>query len=115
YATHMFKNGYDISELNLGNIDINMCLEEFEKNPICKGIQEYRSGNTFIFKDVPINELRSKIFIEAETTALNNLDANIYFLKSSTGSGKSISAVNLGLKFTKECNLRKMFYIAPFN
>lgn len=115
YATHMFKNGYDISELNLGNIDINMCLEEFKKNPIYKGIQKYRSGNIFIFKDVPINELRSKIFIEAETTALNNLDANIYFLESSTGSGKSISAVNLGLNFIKECNLRKMFYIAPFN
>ena len=84
----MFKNGYDISELNLGNIDINMCLEEFKKILYIRGYRNIVQGTLLYLKMYRINELRSKIFIEAETTALNNLDANIYFLESSTGSGK---------------------------
>ncbi|MGI6723141.1 MAG: CRISPR-associated helicase Cas3' [Arcobacteraceae bacterium] len=63
-----------------------------------------------------INRLRNEIFKEAESTLLQNLDKNIFYLEAPTGSGKTISSINLSLKLlSSNENLNKLFYIFPFN
>lgn len=66
--------------------------------------------------DSGINRLRSEMFKEAEKNLLSNLDKNIFYLEAPTGSGKTISSVNLGLKLlSSDEKLDKLFYIFPFN
>lgn len=63
-----------------------------------------------------INRLRNEIFKEVESTLLQNLDKNIFYLEAPTGSGKTISSINLSLKLlSSNENLNKLFYIFPFN
>ncbi|MCD6433185.1 MAG: CRISPR-associated helicase Cas3' [Sulfurimonas sp.] len=63
-----------------------------------------------------INKLRNKIFKEAEYNLLQNLDKHIYYLEAPTGSGKTITSINLALKLLEsDTRLNKLFYIFPFN
>jgi len=63
-----------------------------------------------------INKLRNEIFKEAENNLLKNLDKNIYYLEAPTGSGKTITSINLALKLLEnDVELNKLFYIFPFN
>jgi len=63
-----------------------------------------------------INKLRSEIFQEAESNLLQNLDKHIYYLEAPTGSGKTITSINLALQLLNhEDRLNKLFYIFPFN
>ena len=66
--------------------------------------------------DKGINKLRSEIFQEAEKNLLKNLDKNIFYLEAPTGSGKTITSINLALQLLeKKDELNKLFYIFPFN
>jgi CRISPR-associated endonuclease/helicase Cas3 len=61
-----------------------------------------------------INKLRNEIYKEAE----NNLDPqkHIFYLEAPTGSGKTITSINLALKLLQsDKSLNKLFYIFPFN
>ena len=61
-----------------------------------------------------INILRDEIFKEAES----NLDPqkHIFYLEAPTGSGKTITSINLALKLLQSDNrINKLFYIFPFN
>jgi len=75
--------------------------------------------NTFIakFKNPKgINKLRNDIFKEAEQNLLQNLDRYIFYLEAPTGSGKTITSINLALKLLKEKDeINKLFYVFPFN
>jgi CRISPR-associated endonuclease/helicase Cas3 len=63
-----------------------------------------------------INKLRNEIFKEAEFNLLQNLDKHIYYLEAPTGSGKTITSINLALKLlNSDKRLNKLFYIFPFN
>jgi CRISPR-associated endonuclease/helicase Cas3 len=63
-----------------------------------------------------INKLRNEIFKEAEFNLLQNLDKHIYYLEAPTGSGKTITSINLALQLlNNDKRLNKLFYIFPFN
>jgi CRISPR-associated endonuclease/helicase Cas3 len=63
-----------------------------------------------------INLLRNKMFREAEQNLLQNLDKNIFYLEAPTGSGKTITSINLALKLLEEKKeINKLFYVFPFN
>jgi len=63
-----------------------------------------------------INKLRSEIFEEAEFNLLQNLDKHIFYLEAPTGSGKTITSINLALQLLNhDDRLNKLFYIFPFN
>ena len=63
-----------------------------------------------------INKLRVEIFKEAEDNLLKNFDKNIFYLEAPTGSGKTITSINLALKLlSSNERLNKLFYIFPFN
>lgn len=67
-------------------------------------------------KPAGINKLRNEMFQEAENNLLQNLDKNIFYLEAPTGSGKTITSINLALQLlTKDEKLNKLFYIFPFN
>ncbi len=61
-----------------------------------------------------INRLRNKIFQEAEFNL--NPKKHIFYLEAPTGSGKTITSINLALKLLQsDERLNKLFYIFPFN
>lgn len=63
-----------------------------------------------------INALRDEMFREAECNLLQNLDKNIFYLEAPTGSGKTITSINLALQLLNhDEKLNKLFYIFPFN
>jgi len=63
-----------------------------------------------------INRLRNEIFEEAESNLLDNLNKNIFYLEAPTGSGKTITSINLALQLLNQKEqLNKLFYIFPFN
>jgi CRISPR-associated endonuclease/helicase Cas3 len=63
-----------------------------------------------------INKLRNEMFEEAQINLLQNLDKNIFYLEAPTGSGKTITSINLALQLlTHDEKLNKLFYIFPFN
>jgi len=65
---------------------------------------------------VGINKLRDEMFEEAQINLLKNLDKNIFYLEAPTGSGKTITSINLVLELLKsDENLNKLFYVFPFN
>lgn len=67
-------------------------------------------------KTVPINILRDKIANQAIITLNNNLDKNIFFLESPTGSGKTITSFKIADVILNNNNeINKIFYIFPFN
>lgn len=63
-----------------------------------------------------INKLRNKILQEASENLLKNDDKYIYYLEAPTGSGKTITSINLALQLlNNQKSLNKLFYIFPFN
>jgi len=63
-----------------------------------------------------INRLRNEIYFEAEKNLLDNISKNIFYLEAPTGSGKTITSINLALTLLeKNISLNKIFYIFPFN
>ncbi len=67
-------------------------------------------------KPAGINKLREEMFEETQNNLLKNLDKNIFYLEAPTGSGKTITSINLALGLLQsDKNLNKLFYIFPFN
>jgi len=113
YATYFYMNGNDIEFNYINNID--SIIKEFNTDSKVMGIDEYRKDKT-CFDKAPINSLRSELFIEAEEALLEELDKNIYYLEAPTGSGKTLTSINLALNIIKnKPQHNKLFYIFPFN
>jgi len=83
-------------------------INKFEEYKIVKNI---RSGENI----KGINKLRSKMFLEAEENLLENFDKNIFYLEAPTGSGKTLTSLNLAMKLIKQEDINKIFYVFPFN
>ena len=83
-------------------------IEIFENDKI---IQNIRSNEV-----EGINILRSQMFLEAEKNLMDNLDKHIFYLEAPTGSGKTLTSINLAMNLLKEkSEIDKIFYIFPFN
>ena len=83
-------------------------IELFEKDEI---IQNIRTNSVD-----GINILRSQMFLEAEQNLVDNPTKHIFYLEAPTGSGKTLTSINLALKLLeKEDEINKIFYIFPFN
>lgn len=114
YATNEYSSGKPIDNLNLlTNIDEYRSV--FNSTEIYKGIKLHQETGRYFKKD-NINCYRSEMFIEAEQNLEKNIKENILFLEAPTGSGKTITSINLALKLLeKNRELNKIFYIFPFN
>ncbi len=105
YATTEYMAGYKVEDFGI--------LSDKDKNLLKEKFEAYRKSFS---KPEGINILREEIFNEAELNLLNNLDKHIYYLEAPTGSGKTITSINLALKLLKsDEKLNKLFYIFPFN
>ena len=108
YATSHYMANLSIEDFGIIK-NRQKILEKFEDYEIVKNIRNNVNLND-------INKLRSNIFLEAEENLLKNLNKNIFYLEAPTGSGKTITSINLAMNFIKKDeNLNKIFYIFPFN
>lgn len=123
YATYDFMSGKSIKKSDMGLIgeSIERILNKYHNGAIYKGIQLYKEWSLEKqgenpFKDVPINDLRSQMFLEATNNLINNIEKNIFYLEAPTGSGKTNTSINLALTLIQhDPRLNKVFYIFPFN
>ena len=105
YATTEYMANLKTEDFGLFDKDILLTLRvKFDK---------YISS----FKEAKgINVLRNELFKESETNLLQNLDKHIFYLEAPTGSGKTITSINLALKLLEsDSKLNKLFYVFPFN
>ncbi|MEQ3307599.1 CRISPR-associated helicase Cas3' [Fusobacterium varium] len=114
YATSEYSSGKPIESLNLLT-NIDEYISVFNNTDIYKGIKLHQETGKIFSKD-NINYYRSEMFLEAEQNLGKNIKENILFLEAPTGSGKTITSINLALKLLeKNRELNKIFYIFPFN
>lgn len=67
-------------------------------------------------KELDMNGLRTRIFLEAEKGLRSNRGNNIFYLEAPTGSGKTNTSINLMIKLIEEDKeIKNVFYIFPFN
>jgi CRISPR-associated endonuclease/helicase Cas3 len=123
YATYEYMSDSEIKPQDMGNMNnyIEEISNEYKNTSIYKKIKQYalHKNNKAVenpFIKTPINELRSKMFLEASENIMNNSDKNIFYLEPPTGSGKTNTSINLALNlFKADKKLNKLFYIFPFN
>ncbi len=105
YATNEYMANFPIDDFGL--------FSQEEKENLNKQFFAY----TAKFQNpTGINLLRNEMFEEAQKNLLQNLDKNIFYLEAPTGSGKTITSINLALQLlSHDEKLNKLFYIFPFN
>lgn len=120
YATAEFEQGVEMQQL--GNVEkISGWIDAYESTERIKGIRKYQSEEypktRQDFERVTnMNELRTEMFLDAETELKKHLDEKIFYLEAPTGSGKSNTAINLSFQLMKtDPHLKKLYYIYPFN
>ncbi|WP_432627813.1 CRISPR-associated helicase Cas3' [Brotaphodocola sp.] len=120
YATAEFEQGVEMQQL--GNVEeISGWIDAYESTERIKGIRKYQSEEypktRQDFERVTnMNELRTEMFLDAETELKKHLDEKIFYLEAPTGSGKSNTAINLSFQLMKtDSHLKKLYYIYPFN
>lgn len=105
YATTDYMSGIKIDDFGLFSSSDKQRLSKLFTTFTCK-----------LENPVGINKLRSEMFQESEENLLKNLDKNIFYLEAPTGSGKTITSINLALKLLESNeHINKLFYIFPFN
>ncbi|MED4936334.1 CRISPR-associated helicase Cas3' [Heyndrickxia coagulans] len=116
YATYTYNVGGQKPGFRfLTEHHIKDLRKTYEDTEVLKGIRRFQQDPSS-FDDIPINSLRSQIFLEAETQLLNRLDKNIFYLESPTGSGKTNMSINLALVLLESGqSLNKIIYVFPFN
>lgn len=114
-ATYEYMQGSEPVIETFEEADIARFVSNYEENPIVANIRAYQEDPTLSFAD-PINKLRSDMFLMAEETLVANPDKGMYYLEAPTGSGKTMTSINLALTLLKnDRSLNKMQYIFPFN
>lgn len=113
-TTQFFNNSYN------EKIDLNLIrnIEEirnaYQQSPIAKSINAYKKDKASVHLE-EINKLRSDMSIEAEINLLKSLNSNVYLLEMPTGSGKTITSINLATTLIEKNKLDKFVYVFPFN
>lgn len=107
YATTHYMTDLPTKEFGVIK-DKQRVINKFEEYKIVKNIRQNQNL-------VGINILRSKMFLEAQKNLLENLNKNIFYLEAPTGSGKTLTSINLAMKLLEQENINKIFYIFPFN
>ncbi|WP_416176380.1 CRISPR-associated helicase Cas3' [Clostridium sp.] len=117
YATSQFMNGEKVD--NMGIIDKDLkerFSRDMEEYSILKNIREYEKNQIIDENYTNINQLRSEITLESEKNYLKNKDKHIYYLEAPTGSGKTITSINLAKHIlNSDEKINKLFYVFPFN
>lgn len=107
YATNEYMASLPISNFGL--------FSDNDKIKLKEKFDEYLSYPKFQ-NPQGINKLRNEMYEEAQKNLVQNLDKNIFYLEAPTGSGKTITSINLALQLlTKNNEINKLFYIFPFN
>lgn len=118
YSLLVFCDYYATSEF-YGDNRNNVMLREANFSEIIKLYNDSELVTKIRKNDIgieKINGLRTEIFLEAERNLLENLDKNILYIESPTGSGKSNTALNLSLRLIEnDDSLNKIVYVYPFN
>ncbi|MDR1150796.1 MAG: CRISPR-associated helicase Cas3' [Clostridiales bacterium] len=105
YATTAYKCNITFNDFGLLNAKTKAVLRE--KFDIYKNNMECTDG---------INEIRNAIYAEAQNSLISNIDKNVFYLEAPTGSGKTITSINLALNILEnKTEINKVFYIFPFN
>lgn len=119
YATSEYQNKTVIDDF--GTIkDVGKYYDVYKSSKIYEGVEQHKrylnGAGECKFKENDINRLRTEMNIESEENLVREASKNIYYLEAPTGSGKTITSINLALK-SLEINksLNKIFYIFPFN
>jgi len=109
YATTEYMADLETKNFGLiGQAKKQKLIELFEADDIIQNIRANRVEE--------INILRSQMFLEAEQNLKANLDKHIFYLEAPTGSGKTLTSINLAMNLLNEKEeLNKVFYIFPFN
>jgi len=109
YATTEYMT--KISTTNFG------VISEDKKQKLIDTFENYNIIKAIRANDVDgINVLRSQMFLEAEQNLIKHLDKYVFYLEAPTGSGKTLTSINLVMTFLKKDNqVNKIFYIFPFN
>lgn len=110
YATTDYMNGY---KTKLPKIDQNDLIKIYNNSKLVKSIRKSKKSKSYEKKE-NINDLRTKIFLNAEKNLEEERDKNIFFLEAPTGSGKSNTAMNLSFKLLND-QINKIIYAYPFN
>lgn len=110
YATTDYMNGY---KTKLPKIDQNDLIKIYNNSKLIKSIRKSEKDKSYEKKE-NINDLRTKIFLNAEKNLEEEKDKNIFFLEAPTGSGKSNTAMNLSYKLLND-QINKIIYAYPFN
>lgn len=110
YATTDYMNGY---KTKLPKIDQNDLIKIYNNSKLVKSIRKSEKDKSYEKKE-NINDLRTKIFLNAEKNLEEESDKNIFFLEAPTGSGKSNTAMNLSYKLLND-QINKIIYAYPFN
>lgn len=109
YATSEFY-GDNRNNVMLRDADFSEIIDLYNNSELITKIRKNDTGKE------KINALRTKLFLEAESNLLKNLDKNIFYLEAPTGSGKSNTALNLSLQLIENSDsLNKVVYVYPFN
>lgn len=113
YAAYEYFTGEEADFGLIENIDEVFSI--YKSTDRYRGIIPYRNNKTHETPS-PMNDLRSRLFLEAEENLLKEIDKNIFFLEAPTGSGKTNTSINLALNLVKNSKgLNRIFYVFPFN
>jgi CRISPR-associated endonuclease/helicase Cas3 len=105
YSTTAYKNGTVFNDFGL--------LDEKTKAILRRKFDIYKNNMKQISG---INEIRNAIYSEAQNNLIKNMHKNIFYLEAPTGSGKTITSINLALTILENmAEINKVFYIFPFN
>lgn len=115
YATYHYQSGTEVDFNDTRQLDV--WWESYSQTDLYRSIRE--KANAVLaapIESLKMNELRSRIFLDAEKTLLSNIDKHIFYLEAPTGSGKTNTSINLALRLLHaDPQLTNVFYIFPFN
>jgi len=105
YATSNYMTNFPTNDFGLFSLEDKVKLQnKFER---------FKNGFAEL---VGINKLREELSSESQKNLLKNFNKNIFYLEAPTGSGKTITSINLALELLQsDKNLNKLFYVFPFN